>query len=202
MMRVHHLLRVPSVSATLLAAALLVCSGCDRSESSTQTTQCARFCEALEKCDDETDLADCQDHCQEDEVHSAAYFRARADCGARLSCNLWATEVDRQGDALCETECDLNDCVDNAMADIEPTDAQEEVCSSIGTKVNACDPSLEVDKTERACLRTTPVLSDQYLADSERCVDSQCGDINQCLDDLADEYSTDLKLFSESIAPR
>src|SRR5690349_1628575 len=108
MMRVHQA-PGPQLAATPLIAALLLCSACDRGESSAQATQCARFCEALEKCDDGTDLADCEDHCKEDEVHSEAYFRARADCGVRLSCNLWVSEVDSQGDAQCDGECDLVD---------------------------------------------------------------------------------------------
>lgn len=185
-----------------LLAALFACGACDRNESSYQATQCARFCEALEKCDDETDLADCQDHCEEDEVHSAQYFRARADCGERLSCNLWVNEVDRQGDPQCDGDCDLVACVDSAMAKVDPTDQQEQVCSSVTNKLTACDSHLNEDATERACLRATPALSADYLLESERCIDRKCGEINQCLTDLADEYRTELRLFSGDIAAR
>jgi len=196
-------LLVPGFSAAGLLVTTLVMAGCDRGDGgSVQATQCARYCAALEKCDDGTDLADCEDHCKADEVHSDAYFRAQAQCGEELSCNLWVTEVDNQGAPICKGECKLNDCVDDALAKVEPSDEQEQVCSSIGSKLNACDPALESRSTARGCARATSLLSASYVEESKLCLERDCGEINSCLDELADEYGTELRLFSGTLAPR
>ena len=194
---------VSSPARAGLLAVALVGSACDRADdASAQATHCARFCEALERCDDGTDLADCEDHCEADEVRSDAYFRARADCGEKLSCNLWMTEVDNQGDPTCQGECNLSECVDDTLAKIEPSQEEEQVCSSIGTKINACDPTLETRSTMRGCVRTTPLLSPAYLAESKLCLERECAEINTCLGELADEYGTELRLFSGALTPR
>src|ERR1043165_4859826 len=95
---IHSVLARSGLAVTklcALGACLWAASACDRGgEDSRQATQCARFCAALEKCDDATDVQDCEDHCEADEVHSDAYFEARAKCGQELSCNLWMKEVD------------------------------------------------------------------------------------------------------------
>lgn len=186
----------------LVLATLYSTSACDRGDSSRQATQCARFCAALEKCDDATDVQDCEDHCEADEVHSDAYFKARAECGEELSCNLWATEVNAQGDAECTGECDLVDCVDHALAKVELTKQEDQVCSSIATKLKACDSSLALNATERMCTEATPLLSSAYLGDSRLCIERECEEISSCLDDLADEYSTELRLFSGTLQSR
>jgi hypothetical protein len=184
----------------LALATLCVVGACDRGDAgSRQATQCARFCAALEKCDDDTDLQDCEDHCEADEVHSDAYFEARANCGEELSCNLWVTEVDAQGDALCDGACNLVDCVDDGLAKLKLTKQEDQVCSSIATKLNACDPSLSVSSSERMCSDATPLLSPDYMGDSQLCIERECGQIGTCLDDLADEYGTELRLFSGTI---
>jgi hypothetical protein len=187
--------------AGLALATLSAASACDRAdEASRQATQCARFCAALEKCDDATDLQDCEDHCEADEVHSDSYFEARADCGEELSCNLWVTEVDAQGDAQCDGACNLVDCVDDALAKIKLTKQEDQVCSRVANKLNACDPDLSVSSTESMCSDATPLLSPDYMGDSQLCIDRECGQITGCLDDLADEYSTELRLFSGTIS--
>jgi hypothetical protein len=194
------------VAATLLRNGLLITlltsTACDRGSQSAHGGQCARFCAALEKCDDATDVQDCEDACSDDQVHSSTYFEARADCGEKLSCNIWVNEVDSQGAPRCEGECALVDCVDDRLAKVKLSQAEDQACGSLSTKLNACDPALGVDQSQHACARTTPLLSSAYLDESQLCVERKCSEINSCLDDLADEYGTDLRLFSGKLSAR
>jgi hypothetical protein len=185
-----------------MACALAV--GCDKSEeASQQSRSCARFCELLEKCDDGTDLLDCTEHCESDEVRSAAYFRARADCGQELSCNQWMSEVDSQGDDLCSGEdCNLSECVDHALREEKLSADQERKCEVISSALSHCDSSLTAAAVADECERMAPGLSENYLEDSETCVLSECSKIGICLDDLADRQGTDLKVFSGAYTPR
>ena len=203
MMRHFRLLVPGSTAAGLLLVTAMIMAACDRGDAdSVQATHCASYCAALEKCDDGTDLADCEDHCKADEVHSDAYFKAQANCGEELSCNLWVTEVDNQGAPNCQGDCDLKECVDRALAKVEPTQEQEQTCSSIGSKLNACDPGLASRSTAHGCTRATSLLSPAYVQDSELCLERDCDEINSCLDELADEYGTELRLFSGMLVPR
>jgi hypothetical protein len=194
-------------AASLVRGGLLISTltaiACDRGDSGAKhTTQCARFCAALEKCDDATDVQDCEDGCTADQVHSDAYFKARADCGEKLSCNVWASEVDSQGAPRCEGDCDLVDCVDDVLAKVKLSQPEVQACTSVSTKLDACDPSLDEDESQRSCTRATPLLSRLYLDESQLCVEQKCSEINGCLDDLADEYGTELRLFSGKLSPR
>lgn len=174
-----------------------VLSACDQGDGMTvRESECARFCDALEKCEDTTDLLDCRNHCTRNEVRSEAYLRARADCGEMLSCNLWADEVDSQGDDTCDGDCKLTTCVDRALAKVKPSDADARTCMSIATKVNACAMSLDVDDLEDECARTLPMLSVSYVDDSVRCTERSCGEIQSCLSQLAEDYDTDLRIVS------
>jgi hypothetical protein len=85
---------------------------------------------------------------------------------------------------------------------VKLSQAEDQACGSLSTKLNACDPALGADESKHACVRTTPLLSRAYLDESQRCVERKCTEINSCLDDLADEYSTDLRLFSGKLSPR
>jgi hypothetical protein len=185
-----------------MACALVI--GCDKSEeSSAQSRSCERFCDFLEKCDDGTDLLDCTQHCESDEVRSTAYFRARADCGNELSCNQWMTEVDSQGDDLCSGEdCNLNECVDHALREEKLSEEQDHACRVISSMFSACDPSLAAADVADECERIAPALSDDYLEDSETCVLSECSKIAACLNDLAERHGTDLKVYTGAFAPR
>ena len=175
-------------------------SACDRGDdASARNSECSRFCDALEKCEDTTDLLDCRNHCTMNEVRSDAYFRARADCGETLSCNLWASEVDSQGDDTCEGDCNLIDCVDRALAKVKPSDEQVVTCMSIGTKLNACKMSLDAVAIQDECERTLPMLSSSYVEESTLCVERLCGQIEGCLSQLAEDYDTDLRLVSAEL---
>ena len=184
-------------------AGLLV-AGCDRSdETGDQTHQCARFCNRLETCDDGTDVLDCRKHCESDEVRSQVYFLARADCAEDLSCNLWVSEVDSQGDGVCAGEdCDLNECLDRALLKEKLSDKAQHSCAVIASMLRACDPGLVTAAVADECEQMTPMLSENYLKDSEACVLSECAKIESCLSNLADRQSTDLKVFSGTITPR
>lgn len=188
---------------SLLGMACALAVGCDQGEeSSEQSRACARFCDLLEKCDDGTDLLDCTQHCESDEVRSTAYFRARADCGYELSCNQWMSEVDSQGDDLCSgDDCNLNQCVDHALRDEKLTEAQSRKCEVISNMLSNCDSSLSVAQVAEECERIAPLLSENYLEDSETCVLAPCAKMGPCLDDLAERYDTDLRVFSGSFTP-
>jgi hypothetical protein len=189
---------------SLLGMACALAVGCDQGEeSSAQSRACARFCDLLEKCDNRTDLLDCTRHCESDEVRSTAYFRARADCGDELSCNQWMSEVDSQGDDLCSGEdCNLNQCVDHALRDEELSAEQERKCEVISNMLSNCDSSLSVTQVAEECERMAPLLSQNYLEDSETCVLSPCVKMGPCLDDLAERHGTDLKVFTGTFTPR
>ena len=182
--------------APTLAIALALCA-CDRSDSdAARSGECSRFCEALEKCDDATDLLDCRDQCEDDDVRSNRYYRARADCAEELSCSRWAKEVNGQGEDLCTGGCNLIDCVDDALGQLKLTDQEKNVCMDIGTKLNACDRSLEPGVTGAECEAVLPVLSDSYLEESIRCGEKLCDQISSCIETLADRHQTEIKLFS------
>jgi hypothetical protein len=185
--------RFDSAALSLLALALFAC---DRDGNSARSGECARFCEALEKCDDATDLLDCRDQCEEDDVRSDRYYRARADCGEELSCSRWVKEVNGRGEDVCSGSCNLIDCVDDALGQLKLSDLEKNVCMDIGTKLNACDPSLEPGSISAECELVLPVLSETYLEASVRCGEQLCPQISSCLEKLADRHQTDLKLFS------
>lgn len=181
---------------TPLLFALAVCA-CDRSDDDgARRSECSRFCEALEKCDDTTDLLDCRDQCEEDDVRSNRYYRARADCAEELSCSRWVKEVNGRGEDVCSGSCNLIDCVDDALGQLKLTDLEQNVCMAIGTKLNACDRAREPALTSAECETVLPVLSEAYLEASIRCGEQLCDQISSCIDKLSDRYQTDLKLFS------
>jgi hypothetical protein len=186
--------RFGSAALALLALAL---SACDRDDgSAARSRECARFCEALEKCDDATDLLDCRDQCEEDDVRSDRYYRARADCGEELSCSRWVKEVNSRGEDVCSGSCNLIDCVDDALGQLKLSDPEKNMCMAIATKLNACDASLEPGSISGECEGVLPVLSEAYLEASVRCSEQLCAQISSCVEKLADRHQTDLKLFS------
>jgi hypothetical protein len=196
--------RAAAFSPRLLLCLLGLAAGCDRSsEESEQSRQCARFCDELEGCDDGTDVLDCRKHCESDEVRSEAYFRARADCATEQSCNQWMQEVDSQGDSVCTGEdCNLNECVDRTLLDEKLSEQEERSCMVISSSLRKCDSGLEAGSVADECERVAPMLSENYLEDSETCVLSDCEKIERCLSDLADRHGTELKVFSGIFMPR
>jgi hypothetical protein len=188
---------------SFLGIACLLGAGCDQSEEgSEQSRSCARFCDQLEKCDDGTDLLDCRRHCESDEVRSQVYFRERADCSVDLSCNLWMSEVDSQGDDVCTgEECNLNECVDRALRDEQLSEAQDRSCKVISSVLSKCDAAPTAAAVNDECERIAPLLSQNYLEDSEACVLSECNKIEPCLSELADFHGTELKVFAGTLTP-
>jgi hypothetical protein len=170
---------------------------CDRADSGgVRRAECARFCESLEKCDDVTDLLDCRDQCEADDVRSDRYYAARADCAEKLSCSRWVHEVNGRGEDVCNADCNLIDCVDDSLGQLKLSEDEENVCMALGTKINACKSSLDAREVKAECEAVIPVLSAAYLEDSERCGEQECGLIAGCFDKLSDRHQTDLKLFS------
>lgn len=178
-------------------ALALALFACDRGDgSAARSGECARFCEALEKCDDGTDLLDCRDQCEEDDVRSDRYYRARADCGEELSCSRWVKEVNSRGEDVCSGSCNLIDCVDDALGQLKLSDPEKNMCMAIATKLNACDANLEPGSISGECEGVLPVLSEAYLDESVRCSEQLCAQISSCVEKLADRHQTELRLFS------
>ena len=194
---------LPLTLVILVVAFGALGAGCDRSDDeSEQSQQCGRFCDLLERCDDGTDVLDCRRHCEADEVRSDAYFRSRADCAAEQSCNLWVSEVDSQGDDVCSgDECNLNECIERSLRDEKLSAAQERSCEVVSSMLSACDRSLKSAEVADECERIAPRLSQNYLADSEACVLSECSEIEPCLSDLADRFGTELRVYSGTFTP-
>lgn len=183
-----------------LATLILGQSGCDRSEpESARTGHCASFCQALETCDDGTDLLDCKTHCGDDDVRSDRYFQARAQC-AKESCNLWVDEVDSQGDDQCTgDDCFLIGCIDHELAEVKLTEPEQRACNVMGTALSNCDSALDSKAIASECKRISPSLSPGYRDDSQLCAESACAEIQSCIDDLAEQYDTDLKVFTGTV---
>jgi hypothetical protein len=180
-----------------LCLAVVAFWGCDRGDSdSARRGECGRFCESLEKCDDATDLLDCKEHCEEDDVRSDRYYRARADCGEKLSCSRWVHEVNGRGEDVCNDDCNLIDCVDDRLSQVKLSDQEKDVCMALGTKLNACNSSLDASLVMAECEDVLPVLSETYLQESARCGEQLCAQIETCMNKLSDRHQTDLKLFS------
>jgi hypothetical protein len=180
--------------ALLLFALGLV--ACDRDDASAaRRSECSRFCGSLEKCDDATDLLDCRDQCEDDDVRSDRYYRARADCGEKLSCSRWVNEVNGRGEDVCTDDCNLVDCVDDALAELKLSDDEQQACMALATKLNACEPSRQVSSVIEQCEAVIPVLSKAYLDDSERCGEQACAEIPSCFAKLSDRHQTDLTLY-------
>lgn len=186
---------------SLAAVWVAALTACDRTEAgAARHDECARFCDALEKCDDATDLLDCREQCEADAVRSDRYFRARADCGEKLSCTRWMQEVSNKGDDVCTTgECNLSECIRRALDAVELSDAEQDACMALTTKLKACNPALDASEVSMQCEDTTPALSEGYRAESERCGAQDCAQIDACFEKLADRYQTTLKLFSGKV---
>jgi hypothetical protein len=196
--RVAH--RQPLSLALPFAFLISLAPACDRAETGgARRSECARFCASLEKCDDATDLLDCRDQCDADDVRSDRYYAARADCAEKLSCSRWVHEVNGRGEDVCNADCNLIDCVDDSLGQLKLSDAEENVCMALGTKINACKPSLDAREVKAECEDVIPVFSPAYLEDSERCGEQECGLIAGCFDKLSDRHQTDLKLFSGAL---
>lgn len=181
-------------------ACALLAMACDDGGPSARTEACRRFCEALEKCDSDTDLMGCEQTCTAQAFRSDGYLEAKASCTQALSCNEYRDEFGPQGQDECENDCVVGDCIDDALQKTELSQEEERLCESIGNKLDACDEALDADDVARDCERALPRFSSEYTKATEACVDLVCADIEQCLDELADEYDTHEELVSAALS--
>ena len=145
------------------------------------------------------DVPGCTKHCEAQEFRSDAYFKAQASCVSELSCNHLVPELGSQGEDLCEGECAVADCVDDALAAEAPSTEQTNLCARTSSKLAACDRALDGTLVTDECMHVVPGMSEDYLDESSACVDLPCQSITGCLDDAADRYDTSLRIFSGKI---
>lgn len=180
------------LSVCLLA---LLGGACDEGEVSVSKKACSQLCAKLEVCNDATDVPGCEQRCVSETARSDEYFRARARCVEQLACNHLAGELGTSGESLCSGECQVEDCVDDALAAEGHTQEHEELCYRASNKLAACDRTLEPSMVTVSCMDVAPSVSADYLEESSSCIDEACERIEPCLSETADRYDTDLRLF-------
>jgi hypothetical protein len=188
----HWITRVSCASACTLCFAL---AACDEGEVSVSQKSCEQLCAKLELCNDATDVPGCEQRCKAEVVRSDAYFSARARCVDQLSCNHLVTELGTSGENVCKTDCQVLDCVDDALAAQKHSQDTEDLCFRSSNKLVACDPMLESADLAAGCMELAPGLSGDYLEESGDCVDLACERISACLNETADRYDTELRVF-------
>jgi hypothetical protein len=161
---------------------------CDDAPSRRQKA-CEAICDSFEKCDDATDVADCQNDCVVQSFRSDRYFETRAECAESLSCN------------RLEDESELDDCVGDALRNDEVSDDAESICEGLANKLADCDASIEGEEIANDCRKIAVTLSPTYLAESDACGRARCAEVISCFEDLADEYDTEVKLYSGGLNP-
>jgi hypothetical protein len=188
----HWITRVSCAAVCTLCVAL---AGCDEGEVSVRDASCSTLCAKLELCNDATDVPGCEQRCKAEIVRSDAYFEARSRCVDRLSCNHLARELGPSGEDLCKADCQVVDCVDDALAAEGHSQDMEDMCFRSSNKLVACDSTLKSADIAAACMELAPALSGDYLEESGACVDLACERISPCLGETADRYDTELLLF-------
>jgi hypothetical protein len=181
-----------------LLGAVWACDDGERKPSERERS-CQVVCDKLEMCNDATDVEGCNAHCEAQEFRSDAYFRARASCVSSLSCNHLAPELGPQGEDLCQGECMVQDCIDDALAAGPHSSEQTALCSRASNKLAACDRALDDLSVSDECMHVVTGMSDDYLDESSACVDLPCQHIQSCLDDAADRYNTTLRIYSGKV---
>lgn len=176
----------------VLAAAGLAC-GEENTPSVAQRT-CSEVCAKFEQCSDQTDASGCESDCTSTAFRSDVFFTTQAQCAKDLACNRLVTPG---GDDLCvgAVDCPLWDCVRDEL-DVEPTAEQEEVCQEVGNKVEDCNPAVDDDTAEDECLEAVVAMSDAYTEASQECFRESCSGIAACLDDVADSYDANERIYS------
>jgi hypothetical protein len=186
------------------AGLLLAAAACAPGEDTSALVQsCRKVCQMRDMCIQDTDLLDCEKRCDDQGFRSALYYQAKAKCvsDGDLACDQWAKELDNRGADLCLGDgCSLDECVQRALATHQLSDTQKDYCQSLTNKLVACDHSLDTSDLIRRCSDTLLELSDSYVSATQDCVDMSCTDehaIPDCLDDLAQRYGTDIKVFGD-----
>lgn len=183
------------------AALLALASACDKGgDGSSRGKSCRTYCDRLELCDDETDVTGCEARCESEVFYSQAFLDARADClaGKRegLSCNRIVDEVGSQGEQTCEgADCELQDCVNDLLAKVEPDEQLESFCEDMSNKLSACEDGLDEQSVRQGCSEVLLTLSTEYLDASDECVQMKCGEIGECLLQTADRYDTEISVY-------
>jgi hypothetical protein len=180
------------LSVSLLA---LVCGACDEGEVAVSKKACSQLCAKLEVCNDGTDVPGCEQRCVSETARSDEYFRVRARCVEQLACNHLVGELGTSGESLCSGECQVEDCVDDALAAKGHTQEHEDLCFRASNKLAACDATVEPTTLTVTCMDVAPSVSADYLEETSRCIDEACERIEPCLSDAADRYDTSLRLF-------
>jgi hypothetical protein len=179
-------------------ALLSMVVGCDDDEGTpARVTHCRSVCDSLDMCVAETDLTECYARCDDQKFRSDLYYELKAQCVSdrSLSCNEWDHELDRRGEDVCRGDnCKLAECVRNRLRRTEVSPAQKDKCDSQANKLEACF-GVDARELSRECQLRALELSQEYLADTERCVNGKCGDLKHCIEDLKFEYGTKLSVF-------
>jgi hypothetical protein len=182
----------------LLAGAL----GCDSGEAeSVRVKECRNVCQKRDMCLRDTDLADCEQRCGQQEVRSDLYFQLKAQCvsDGNLSCDEWAGELDAQGEDVCLGEgCLLDECVHRELAKHTLSAEQEDYCQDLSNYLSACERTLNATALAATCESTLLEVSPEYAKETEECLDMACTDgsvFRQCFADLALRYETEIKIF-------
>jgi len=175
---------------------LLSVPACDQTPLSADSAACNSYCSALEKCDDRTDFSGCLDECAGEVYRSNRYFEVRAECAQKLSCNLWASEVDYDGRDTCSGTCELQDCVDDGLGSDRSAPLVKDTCVEGAGYLVGCDTSLVLGEVSAQCMDVYPQLSSAYIEESRSCITGRCDEIKACLDELSDRYNTDIRLYS------
>lgn len=197
-MRVRSGSRKPGAASVIIASVLSFgiapTPGCDGGGLGGRSVSCRDYCAKLELCDDRTDQAGCEEHCDQQRVRSEEYLEVRASCVQSRSCNIFSGELGPMGEDLCrgDTSCVVNDCTNDAIALRARTTAEESYCSTLASKLNACDRSVEPPVLTGRCLELMPTLSSEYLELVEGCVQGDCSQVQSCLRSVADRYNTDV----------
>jgi hypothetical protein len=179
------------VSCALVVALI----ACDEGEVPVSHKSCKQLCAKLELCNDATDVPGCEQRCRGEVVRSDAYFKARAQCVDRLSCNHLVTELGTSGEDICKGDCQVQDCVDDSLASDRGSQDMEDLCLRSSNKLAACDKTLKSADLAASCMDLAPGMSEDYLDESSACVDEACERIDICLTETADRYDTSLRLF-------
>lgn len=180
-------IRSGSTGVVLFALALSA-SGCDDGKAATvREKKCGEICTRYEMCDDATDQTGCEENCNAEAFRSDTYFEVKAQCVTDLSCN-------RLGDR--DDSAELADCVGDALRDKQPDDEAITLCKRLANRLPDCEADLDSDQVQSDCEGVAITLSDEYLDGTSACSDDNaCKDVAGCLDELADTYDTDIKVY-------
>jgi len=179
---------------------LLALSGCDSGGDSERVKECRAVCARLDMCRSETDLAECEQRCDEQTFRSDLYYRLKSKCvsDGRLSCDQWAHELDFRGEDTCTENCNLDQCVKRGLLEHALNEEQEEYCRLLSDDLSLCDRSLNPDSLAAICKKTLLEVSPEYAEETEDCVNLRCVDgteFRRCFDDLALKYNTKVRIF-------